>query len=41
VKVIGAGEVCDALKQLDEKMDAAARYVIDCSTIPKASTANA
>ena len=41
VKLIAAEEVSDALKQLDKKNDAATRFVIDCATIPRASTATA
>ena len=37
VRVIGANRAADALKALDEKNDAAVRYVIDCATIPRAA----
>ena len=35
--MIGANRAADALKALDEKNDAAVRYVIDCATIPRAA----
>ena len=39
VNVIDASQVSHALTKLEKKNDLATRYVIDCSTIPKASAA--
>ena len=39
VRVVDAEKTVDALKTLHRKNDAAVRYVLDCSTIPKARAA--